>query len=106
MLQGNICVGAFVSGLILVSVFGLSCLIFRNHTFSMEGSCSDACNGCAEIRDVLLGSDIPAKNEVAMALACLFPSNMKPYMHPVIFSDDWGSMVFRFHYHSQKVIGS
>ena len=69
----------------------------------MEGSCSDACNGCAEIRDVLLGSDIPAKNDVAMALACLFPLNIG---HPVVFSDDWGSMVFRFHYHSQKVIGS
>ena len=58
--------------------FGLSCLIFRNHTFSMEGSCSDACNGCAEIRDVLLGSDIPAKNDVAMALACLFNQIWSP----------------------------
>ena len=44
--------------------FGFSCLIFRNHTFSMEGSRSDACNGCAEIRDVLLGSDIPDGNDV------------------------------------------
>ena len=84
-----------------LQLFG-PCLIFRNHTFSMEGSCGDACNGCAEVRDVLLGSDIPAKNDVAMALACLFPSNMKPYRHPLIFSNDWGSMVFRFHYHSQK----
>ena len=30
----------------------------------MEGSRSDACNGCAEIRDVLLGSDIPDGNDV------------------------------------------